>query len=181
MRKIISILLLIFGGLLCYSQNRKSSETVPIGNLDKYFSISIGATISEIKNFSQYRIEKDSSNFDNLVLESNEQTTQWYLLGKRLNTNHKRITIDYEIMTQNVKKEGKQYNNCYLGFLYVDDDFKMKFKVNSYDGSMDWNKQQVSINIENENGKPVELLKLGIFLSKSGIMKLRNIVISYYD
>jgi hypothetical protein len=62
-----------------------------------------------------------------LIQESDINTQKWYCFNKKLE-NIKKVMIEYEVACENVRKEGKQFNSCFIGFLYVNDDLEKNFK-----------------------------------------------------
>ena len=158
-------------------------ETVPLDSLKEfrdYFEIMTGAKTSGYRKMSTYDIDRHKDG-NTLSLESDGSTTRWLFFGKQLRTNCRKVELTYEIFCKNIKQENNQFDNCYIGFVYTDKFLKRKFKVTNYNGSWGWKKETISIRIENTNDETVEMLQLGIMLSKSGEIKFRNITIHYYN
>jgi hypothetical protein len=107
-----------------------------------------------------------------LKLSGDESTNQWIFLSYKIPRFVKHLRFEFAVKTENVRKEGDQYNNCYIGFIYRDEFDNKKWKVIQFDGTNDWEKHSIILNIENVGAYSVEL---GIFLSKSGAMWVNGI------
>ena len=83
------------------------------------------------------------------------------------------LCVEYSIRGENIHKEGNQFNNCYVGFIYMDASGNRQFCINSYDGSFNWQQDTLQMNTEELGASSIQFL---IFLSKSGTLWVDDVV-----
>lgn len=146
----------------------KQRTTLPSG-----FEESLGAQIQTQKEvWSEYKIDGTvfRTGTKSLNLSSDINTTRWYAIGKQIPSDYREIKISYFVKGHNIRTEGNQFDNCYIGFIITDSRGKKKFKVNQYGSTFDWRSGEIRL-------EPDELqsirdrgssIRFSIFLSKSG-------------
>ncbi|MCK9224058.1 MAG: hypothetical protein M0Q02_03165, partial [Candidatus Muirbacterium halophilum] len=107
-----------------------------------------------------------------LELIGNIETGIWKSLNRKIPHGTQKLTMNYEVSGKNLRKEGEQFENCYIGFIYYTKNGKKKFKVNSYYDTFDWKKD--SLELSDPDG--VYNATLTIFSSISGSFFVDNIV-----
>jgi hypothetical protein len=107
-----------------------------------------------------------------LKLSGDEKTHKWIFLSYKIPRFVKRLHIEFAVKTENVRKEGTQFNNCYVGFMYRDEFDNKQFNTLQFDGTNEWSKHYIDFDIEETHAHNIEF---GIFLSKSGTMWVNGI------
>ncbi|MCK5683121.1 hypothetical protein KAJ27_03335 [bacterium] len=100
-----------------------------------------------------------------LCIETNGQTRKFYSLEIKIPQNIKRLNYSYEIKGEGLQRQGRQFNNCYVGIMYRDVNGKYNFKINNYIGDFDWKKETKLIDLEKLDAYDASF---NIFLSISG-------------
>jgi hypothetical protein len=136
------------------------------------FSESLGASINPAGAWSKYEIDNSvaHSGAKSLKISSDINTGRWYFLGRQIPTNFRKIIVTYYAKGNNIHKEGKQFENCYLGFMITDPGGKKQFNANQYQGTFDWvygelQLAEPELKSIRDSGSKVEF---GIFVSMSG-------------
>ena len=107
-----------------------------------------------------------------LKLCGDQKTHRWIFLSYKIPHFVKRLRVEFALKTENVRKEGNQFDNCYVGFMYRDEGDNKRFNVLNFNGTNEWDSHQLDFDIEETHAHNVQF---GIFLSKSGTMWVNGI------
>ena len=67
------------------------------------------------------------------------------------------------------------FDNCYVGFIYMDPEGNRQFTLNSYEDSFDWKQDSLQLNLSEQCASGVQFI---IFMSKSGTLWIDDVVFS---
>ena len=99
-----------------------------------------------------------------LKFSTYSSTQRWYSIGRQIPAHSEKVVISYYVKGNDIHQEGKQYANCWLGFVFTDNDGNKEFKTNSYlPGSFDWEYGELILDSRrlerySERGTKVEFL-----------------------
>lgn len=79
------------------------------------------------------------------------QTTIWPCLQQNVPVGVKTIQVDYAVKGQDLRREGHQFNSCYVGFMYRDQAGSKHFEIKSYRGTFDWQEDTVTLDCQHKN------------------------------
>jgi hypothetical protein len=109
-----------------------------------------------------------------LMLRGDAATMAWHSVSQKIaarpGTSYR---LDFETRTKDVRQQGRQFNNCYVGVLFLDRNGK-PFGRETKDVSAataDWTKHQIDFSVPQDAAST----KVIIFLSKSGTLGVRNV------
>lgn len=105
-------------------------------------------------------------------LSGDINTHRWNFFSYRIPRYVKALKAEFAVKTENVRKEDNQYNNCYVGFVYRDENDEQRFHIAQFNGTNDWKVNQLFFNVQEQKAHNVEF---SIFLSKSGTMWVSSI------
>lgn len=127
----------------------------------------IGAYISNENKTSL--IEQDNKVFiegsNSLKLSADAATAKFYALSCKVPDGHDKITAAFSVRGQDLKQEGKQFDNCYIGFIYKNHKGETIFRVKEYLNSFDWKTDSIALDIKKERASEI---KFSIFKCISG-------------
>jgi hypothetical protein len=139
-------------------------------NIPEGLNIGDGAFTGDKNNNIIKRFNRDNDN-SCIEITGNIDTGIWKSLNRKIPHGIQDLTVSYEVSGKDLKKEGNQFENCYIGFIYYTKDGKRKFKVNPYSGTFDWKKD--TIKLSEPDG--VYNATMTIFSSISGSLFVDNI------
>jgi hypothetical protein len=165
----------------------------PSPPLEQQFLLSAGAWVLDGKTPSVAKVQTIDGKPE-LLMSADSSTTAWYFLAKPLETHHTKVIVTYDIRTEEVKLEKVkglttdqvsnsdasvyQFDNAYVS-LVVDYDWSNSVRSRRYSGTSGWKTETLKMDMTKQNVREDSVLKLGFFLSKSGKLHIRNIVVSY--
>jgi len=112
-----------------------------------------------------------------LVLSGDVNTMAWHAVGQKIPARAGgRYRLEFESRTKDVKREGRQYDNCYVGVMCYgngDNAVGREFQDVTAD-TADWTKHRVEFTVP-QNATRTQVM---IFLSKTGILGVRNVSVT---
>ncbi len=141
----------------------------------QHMHISTGATSGNGQQRSTISrdCEIKTGGSSSLRIEGNINTDHWDVLSIDVPQNSNTLCVEYSIRGENIHKEGNQYDNCHVGFVYMDASGNRQSCINSYDGSFHWQQDTLQMNIEELGASSIQFF---IFLSKSGTLWVDDVV-----
>lgn len=140
----------------------------------EHMTTNIGAYISNENKTSL--IEQDNKVFieglNSLKLSADAATAKFYALSCKVPDGHDKITAAYSVRGHDIKQEGKQFNNCYIGFIYKNNKGETIFNIKEYSGNFDWKKDSITLDIKKERAGEI---KFSIFKCVSGSLWIDDI------
>ncbi|MCK4506322.1 MAG: hypothetical protein KAW14_11970 [Candidatus Aegiribacteria sp.] len=145
--------------------------------LPRHIQLSIGATSGSGQLYSIISQDCDikTNGISSLRMEGSIDTDCWYALSQYVPQNTGTLCVEYNIRGENIHREGNQFDNCYVGFIYRDSHGNRHFCTNKYDGSFAWKQDSLQLNIEELDASSIQFF---IFLSKSGTIWIDDVVFS---
>ena len=106
-------------------------------------------------------------------LTGDKATMAWYSMGQQIDVQPgKTYTLSFEAATSGIRREGRQYNNCYVGVMIYDEQGeRLDMAVKDLSTEKAWKRQRLRFMPPAKAGK-TEVL---IFLSKTGSLKVKNL------
>jgi len=147
---------------------QKWTDGVPDG-----WKVEIGATNGAEQPKSEVKPIKGPA----LMLRGDASTMAWNSLNQAIAVEPgASYSLEFESRTRDIRREGNQYNNCYVGVISLDDAEKpVQPKVEDVTAdSADWTKHRVVFTVPQE----AKSTKVVIFLSKSGILGVKNVAVA---
>ncbi len=112
-----------------------------------------------------------------LMLRGDASTMAWHSVGQKLPVQPGgSYCLEFESRTKDIQRVGRQYDNCYVGIMSLDSGGKpveRKFEDVVAD-TADWTKHRVVFTVP----QSAESTQVLIFLSKSGILGVKNVVVT---
>ncbi|NQT13107.1 MAG: hypothetical protein HQ582_10190, partial [Planctomycetes bacterium] len=150
---------------------QKWTDGVPDG-----WKIEIGATNGAEQPKSEVKPIKGPA----LMLRGDASTMAWNSVNQPIAVEPgASYRLEFESRTRDIRREGKQYNNCYLGVISLNGagkPFPPKFEDVAAD-SAEWTKHRLVFTVP-QDAKSTKVL---IFLSKSGILGVKNVAVTAAD
>jgi hypothetical protein len=108
-----------------------------------------------------------------LMLRGDSTTMAWRSVSQDLSLQPQQsYTMSWEALAEGVKREGRQYDNCYVGVMHFDAAGKrLDMTIEDLSRVTEWKRQEIKISPPAATAKS----KLIIFLSKSGSLKVKDI------
>jgi hypothetical protein len=79
------------------------------------------------------------------------QTSTWPFLQQHIPFDVTTIQVQYAVKGQDLRREGHQFNSCYVGFMYRDQAGSKHFEIKSYHETFDWQKDAVTLDCHDKN------------------------------
>ena len=140
------------------------------------WKVDIGATNGAEQPKSEVKPIKGPA----LMLRGDASTMAWNSVSQAIAVRPgASYSFEFESSTRNIRREGRQYDNCYLGVISLNDTgkpFPPEFEDVTAD-SADWTKHRVIFTVPQD----AKSTKVVIFLSKSGILGVRNVAVTPAD
>jgi hypothetical protein len=115
-----------------------------------------------------------------LMLRGDASTMAWHSVSQELPVQlGGKYRLEFETRTKDIRREGRQFNNCYVGVMSMDGSGKPiapKIEDVAAD-SAEWKKHRVDFAVP-QSAKSTKLL---VFLSKSGILGVKNVCVTPLD
>lgn len=112
-----------------------------------------------------------------IMLRGTAKTVAWKSLSQAVDLKAgESYQLRFQSRTKDIRREGTQFNNCYVGLLAFDDQGQIVARSTA-DVSLDngdWKQHQLEFTVPAKSRRN----ELVIFLSKSGVMGVRNIQLS---
>lgn len=108
-----------------------------------------------------------------IALRGNASTMAWHSIGQELDLEKgKTYTLAFEAQAEDVRRQGRQFNNCYVGVMIFDAaGRKVDTSLEDISRVGRWKKHRIDFRVPG-NAEKTELL---IFLSKSGTLMVKNV------
>ena len=108
-----------------------------------------------------------------LALSGNASTMTWYSLGQEVSVRKGRTyTLEFQAQSEGVQKQGRQYDNCYVGVISLDAAGKRaEMSVKDLSGVPQWKKFRIDFGVP-RNAVKTQVL---VFLSKTGTLSVKNL------
>jgi hypothetical protein len=115
-----------------------------------------GADLGTLTNapnevWSKYEIDSAvfHSGAKSLKLSSDISTTRWYKIAKTIPSNYNEVFVSYFAKGNNIRKEGDQFDTCYIGFVLTDSGGTRNYdRTNSYGGTFDWRYGEIRLSAD---------------------------------
>ena len=150
---------------------QKWTDGVPDG-----WTVEIGA----MNGAKEPKSEVQSIKGPALMLRGDASTMAWNSVSQEIPVQRGgKYRLEYETRTKDIRREGRQHNNCYVGVMSLDRAGKpveRQFEDVAAD-SAGWKKHRVAFAVP----QSAESTKLLIFLSKSGILAVKNVAVMPED
>lgn len=115
-----------------------------------------------------------------LMLRGDASTMAWYSVSQEISVRPGgSYSLQFESRTKDIRREGRQHDNCYVGIMSLDGAGKpaeRKFEDVTAD-TAGWTKHRVTFAVP-QNAVSTKVL---IFLSKSGILGVKNVAVMAAD
>lgn len=136
------------------------------------FVESDGAWTGKSPILSELQIDDTTSHSGNksLKISGDKNTKYWAILIKPILPLYKSIEVSYFVKGNNIRKEGDQFENCYVGFIVDHISGETEFLVKGYDGTFPWTQDVARITERKLKSYYDEgsSIVFAIFLSMSG-------------
>ena len=142
-----------------------------------YMNVRVGATsgygqrVSTVSRDCEIKTEGSSS----LRIDGDVDTDLWNSLYLDVPQDIEVLDVTYDVRGENIHREGNQFDNCYVGFIYMDPEGNRQFTLNSYEDSFDWKQDSLQLNLSEQCASGVQFI---IFMSKSGTLWIDDVVFS---
>ena len=73
------------------------------------------------------------------------QTTTWPVLQQDVPFDVTTIQVQYAVKGSDLRREGHQFNSCYVGFMYRDETGRKRFEIKSYRKTFDWQEDTITL------------------------------------
>jgi hypothetical protein len=115
-----------------------------------------------------------------LMLRGDASTMAWHAVSQEIRVRPGgSYSLEFESRTKDIRREGRQFNNCYVGVMCLDgagNPVGREFDDVAAD-TADWTKHRVVFTVPQGS----ESTKVMVFLSKSGILGVRNVAVTAKD
>jgi len=108
-----------------------------------------------------------------LALRGNASTMAWHSLSRELSVRKgKTYTLEFQARSENVQRQGRQHDNCYVGVMSFDANGKRAdMSVQDLSRVPRWKKHRIDFRVP-PNAESTQVL---IFLSKTGTLNVKNL------
>jgi hypothetical protein len=150
--------------LLANGDFREWADGLPVG-----WTVDIGATNGANAPKSELKQLDDPG----LSLRGNASTLAWLSVGQELKVRKgTTYTLEFMARSERVQRQGRQFNNCYVGLLITDANGKrVDMPIQDLSRSSGWRKHRVNFRVP-PNAVKTEVL---VFLSKTGTLSVKNL------
>ena len=97
-------------------------------------------------------VEPDSKIFyegkKSLKSSVDSTTCKFYALSQKMPDGYNKITAKLAVKGKDLHKEGKQFNNCYAGFIYTDNAGNKQFQIRSFKDTFDWKTESIELDVK---------------------------------
>jgi hypothetical protein len=109
------------------------------------------------------------------VLRGKSTTMAWRSLSQEIDVQKgKTYTLEFEALAENVRRQGRQYDNCYVGVMSFDrSGKKADASIKDLSRLPRWARQSVNFRVP-PNAAKTQLI---IFLSKSGSLMVKDVTV----
>ena len=137
------------------------------GDLPESWLVEIGA-----KNGADQPLSKLAKIEDGVSLSGNARTLAWRSLSQDVEVRpRKTYALEFEAMVEGIRRESRQYDNCYVGVMSFDArGQRVDMAMEDLSQLRRWTKKKVTFTAP-PTAKKTSVL---IFLSKSGSLKIKN-------
>lgn len=112
-----------------------------------------------------------------IYLQGNAKTMAWQSVSQEVAVEGgQTYQLDFEARSKDIRREGKQFDNCYVGWMSMDAAGKVigRELQDVSSGAADWTKFALSYTVP-QNAKSTSVM---IFLSKSGVLAVKDMSIT---
>ncbi|MCG8650415.1 MAG: hypothetical protein MI861_11320 [Pirellulales bacterium] len=108
-----------------------------------------------------------------ITLSGNAQTVAWQSVGQDVQVRAgKTYALRFEALAEKIRREGRQFNNCYVGVLSFDaNEKRLDMKIEDLSGYQRWRDAEIKFSPPG-NARKTSVL---IFLSQSGTLHIKNV------
>jgi hypothetical protein len=108
-----------------------------------------------------------------LMLRGDARTMAWKSLGQDVAlTPGKTYSLSFQASAKGIKREGRQFDNCYVGVMHFDASGKrLDMAIKDLSRVTRWQPQAIRFTTPAESAKST----LSMFLSKSGSLKMKDV------
>ena len=107
-----------------------------------------------------------------LSLSGNVDTTVWRCVKLPLAVKAGTVSASWAVRGSDIRQEGAQFDNAFVGLILTDKDGKRRFQVRSYSGSFDWTKESLVLGLDPRSTASAEFC---VFLSESGELSVDDV------
>jgi len=140
----------------------------------KFMNRTIGSSIG-IGDKSNV-ISQDSHVFQegkkSLKIFADSSAVNFYCIGNSIPDGLKKISVSFSVRGENLRREGNQFGDCYIGFTYKNSNGNYISRVNSYGGTFGWKTETINLDVKNEEASEIEF---SIFQGISGTMWIDDV------
>lgn len=111
-----------------------------------------------------------------LTLRGQAETSTWQFVSTELEPRRGTIVARFQVKAQDLRREAKQFNNAYAGFLVEGKDGKKRFEVRPFEGTFVWRTEEIRLSV---NPDQVRSLQFGMFLSISGELSFDDLSVEW--
>jgi hypothetical protein len=150
---------------------QKWTDGVPDG-----WKVEIGATNGAKEPKSEVKPIKGPA----LMLRGDAATMAWHAVSQQISVRPGgSYCLEFESRTRDIRREGRQHDNCYVGVISLDSTGKPVERKHDDVAAdrADWTKHRLVFTV----GQGVESTRVMIFLSKSGILGVKNVAVTAAD
>jgi hypothetical protein len=114
-----------------------------------------------------------------LMLRGDASTMAWHSLGQEIPAAAGgSYRLEFESRTKDVRREGRQHDNCYVGIVIEgESEGQPKRESEDVSGDTDWKKHRIEFAVP-EKAKSTKVM---MFLSKTGVLGVRNVTVTASD
>ena len=107
-----------------------------------------------------------------LCLSGNADTTVWRCVKLPLAVKAGKVSISWAVRGKDIRQEGAQFDNAFVGLILTDREGRRRFQVRSYSGSFDWTRDSLDLELDPRSTASAEFC---VFLSESGELGLDDL------
>lgn len=147
----------------------KWKDGAPVG-----WTVEVGATNG--RNEPKSAVEKGEG--PSLQLSGTQRTLAWHLVAQTVNIeSEKTYRLNYTAKATDIKREGRQFDNCYVGVFQLDQGGNIVARSVANQTAKEFEKQQLVF----RTAQNATQAKVMIFLSKTGRLSVKGISMEVLD
>lgn len=111
-----------------------------------------------------------------LSLQGAASTMAWHSVSQSLSVAAgKAYRLEFQARSENVQRQGRQYNNCYVGVMFFDaNGQRVGQSIKDLSRSLAWGKHKIDF----KTPPGADKTSVIIFLSKTGTLTIKNVILS---
>jgi hypothetical protein len=107
-----------------------------------------------------------------LSLSGNVDTTVWRIVKLPLAVKAGRVSVSWAVRGSDLRQEGAQFDNAFVGLILTDKEGKRRFQVRTYSGSFDWTRDSLVLELD---PRSIAAAEFCVFLSESGELSVDDL------